>query len=841
MPTPLRAFLMLTDGLGGWDIHVHRDLEALIKSWLDRRGSVFAAVVHIGFERSASSSFDEIVGPHAGRVLLTQAARHALPRGFHTSSRPVADHEDGEIYLATTGWGYDASHEIFDALAVVGPGARPPYLDWLPRFVSAYPEHEPALAAAGIFDEITYQERERQLDRPLKALLGERRYEALGGLGSNDPCEIAQALPPWLTDRNVALLDLTVRLSNVFSSNGIVRVGDLRDWSLERLLRLKNFGRTSAKDLQLLLLKALEKGPPIDEWVQESTSPSETTLLSALSRTLDALPIRASDILRRRMGFGMTPQTLAEIGDDYGVTRERIRQIEAKTLKRLLLLESWDDLLTTKLAELLSGRRFPLPLLGVEAVDPWFEAVGEHGPAVAYLLDAIGSRVSVVQVDGVDYLALMTPARWETAISEAKKLLASGGDKGWTESHCKVLINALLPAEAAEFASLFWTNASQHCVFVGDGDECVLHTYGRGAEQIVSGVLEESSTPLHYSEIAERAARKLGREVDPRRAHNAAAEVGLLMGPGTYGARKHLRLSPAEMDALAQIAEDIVFEGGDRQWHCGEIIDLINEQGVDGAVTLADRYHLDVALKDRGSLSRLGRMMWSQPGALSEARRLEVREAIIAVLQAADGPLGTEAIRQSVCALRGVGQHFQIVASDPLLKIGTARWGLNDRDLTIKRSDQAALLAEVVEALHVRGSGVHITEIGDLIAREPAIDGEELFALNVLDDRLSASLGRYLYLREWGEPRRETLSGAIRAIMIESEGKPLSIESLVERAEARVGRAVRKNFVYKALQELGAELVAPSVWRYDATAGDHYGAPAEDDYAPDAAGLGSTA
>lgn len=60
MSTPLRAFLMLTDGLGGWDVQVHRDLESLVKAWLERPASVFAAVVHIGFERSRSSSFDEI-------------------------------------------------------------------------------------------------------------------------------------------------------------------------------------------------------------------------------------------------------------------------------------------------------------------------------------------------------------------------------------------------------------------------------------------------------------------------------------------------------------------------------------------------------------------------------------------------------------------------------------------------------------------------------------------------------------------------------------------------------------------------------------------------------------
>lgn len=44
---------------------------------------------------------------------------------------------------------------------------------------------------------------------------------------------------------------------------------------------------------------------------------------------------RLEDILCRRFGIYGNPQTLEEIGQDYGVTRERIRQLEAKALKIL--------------------------------------------------------------------------------------------------------------------------------------------------------------------------------------------------------------------------------------------------------------------------------------------------------------------------------------------------------------------------------------------------------------------------------------------------------------------------------------------------------------------------
>jgi RNA polymerase sigma factor (sigma-70 family) len=56
-------------------------------------------------------------------------------------------------------------------------------------------------------------------------------------------------------------------------------------------------------------------------------------LLAASLRTLDARQARIIDLR-----FGLTdgdPLTLEEVGQIYGVTRERIRQIEAKTLRRL--------------------------------------------------------------------------------------------------------------------------------------------------------------------------------------------------------------------------------------------------------------------------------------------------------------------------------------------------------------------------------------------------------------------------------------------------------------------------------------------------------------------------
>lgn len=55
-----------------------------------------------------------------------------------------------------------------------------------------------------------------------------------------------------------------------------------------------------------------------------------------VEKWLAPLPEKGADILRRRLGLnGDEPQTLEQIGRDYGVSRERIRQLEVKALDQL--------------------------------------------------------------------------------------------------------------------------------------------------------------------------------------------------------------------------------------------------------------------------------------------------------------------------------------------------------------------------------------------------------------------------------------------------------------------------------------------------------------------------
>ncbi len=63
---------------------------------------------------------------------------------------------------------------------------------------------------------------------------------------------------------------------------------------------------------------------------------SEHLQKEGVRRALSALPDRERQVIELRYGLtGMEPLTLEEVGNTFGVTRERIRQIENNTLKKL--------------------------------------------------------------------------------------------------------------------------------------------------------------------------------------------------------------------------------------------------------------------------------------------------------------------------------------------------------------------------------------------------------------------------------------------------------------------------------------------------------------------------
>jgi len=83
----------------------------------------------------------------------------------------------------------------------------------------------------------------------------------------------------------------------------------------------------------------------LGDFVEDEAAPSpfdeasRTLRETDIRRALDTLPERERQVLELRFGLtGDQPRTLEEVGREFGVTRERIRQIENNTLRKLKAL-----------------------------------------------------------------------------------------------------------------------------------------------------------------------------------------------------------------------------------------------------------------------------------------------------------------------------------------------------------------------------------------------------------------------------------------------------------------------------------------------------------------------
>ena len=805
---PLRAFLMVRSDHGAWTVTVCRDLGAVVRTWKARKeADRDVAVLHVGFDRLPSHAFDEIAVAHPGRMLLTSAAKHALPGSFVASAAPVALMETTEVFVGLQGWGYcldDPTTQADRSEPASADIAKQEPQGWVASFLKENPSTAETLSAHAIHDDVSYLEGEPDLERSDRHRLGVFRAHYLVDANYDDPCELARAAPPWLAEREMATLDLPVRADNVFRVSEIKLVQDLAAWSPEALLNQQNFGRKSLRDTLQALNAALNEGPPRTATDDIASEPSR--LLTEMRRSLLSISDRERDILVRRLGFETTPETLQEVADDYGVTRERIRQIEARATQKWIRELYWDDILEQKIARWLIGRSFPLPVAGVEAVDPWFEGVSSHLEFFNNLVLAVcKDRIHLVDIDGLYYISLMDQEMWEGTVSEAASLLSSGAGREWSEDYARSLVLGLLPDTAKEFGPLLWDKASRLCHFsTGPDGSRVLTSYGRGAEQLVEAILAESDTPLHYTEIAERADLREGKSLDPRRAHNAVANVGLLFARGTYGLARHVPLSDERMSRIRTEAEDIVSsEAPGRQWHTSEILSELSER-LDGGFDDLNKYVLDIALAKSKLLAPLGKMTWALAGEdADDQTRIDVHQVVIAIVKEAGRPLSTSEIKERLTAVRGVNEFFQISPVNPLIRVQPGVWGINDRDMPLSREEQRGLVEELVHILNENQCGIYGSELSGVL---PLGDcpPDAFLSLAVQDRRLKIAQGRYVYLAEWASPRRETIGHAALAVL-EKASKPLALDEIVALVERRVGRKCDRPVISGALQALEAE------------------------------------
>lgn len=113
------------------------------------------------------------------------------------------------------------------------------------------------------------------------------------------------------------------------------------DLSKEKVMELVMIRNTFMNNVSLDIPVGVDEDTSLGEFIADEDYSVEEIITSmdlrnSLEEILNILDGRSKDIIIKRFGLnGQEPMTLEEIGEIYNVTRERIRQIESKALRKL--------------------------------------------------------------------------------------------------------------------------------------------------------------------------------------------------------------------------------------------------------------------------------------------------------------------------------------------------------------------------------------------------------------------------------------------------------------------------------------------------------------------------
>lgn len=769
-----------------WDHRVFRDTKTLRDTWNDEiaTASWELCIIHLGYDRPYydDQQFLELLTIQKKPVLLTESAKWGLP-SLHSicSQNPVGScqiigkEQSCNLYFALDGWGYQVLEEKlpnhFSAEICVAEMEG-----WVKEFINTTPNFAPSLKSAGIYNESSYLQNKSCLDNESLTSAGNFRFLYYLKENEQDPFAILAICPDWLLNCTLNRMNLTVRLRNVFERENVVFVKDIQNYCADNLMRLPNFGRKSLRDLAEALLSSFNEYGQNPDILSDGVS--EVSLYDHLEKTLSRLPENARKIIIARLGAdGKTPQTLQSLGDIFGITRERIRQIEKKHLTSIIEKEAWDDLIYEKITALWHNLKGPLFLDMLSVEDEWFRGFEGKEEYLKELITRFSEqKVKVFKFEGRDIISSIDQNTFDALMRRIKSNISSHLDSVWTKQQAEELVETeCLGHGVPALKEIIWSSIIENLYFAtsANGEE-VLVGMGRGADNLVSIVLEEAEKPLHYSEIHERVNNIADGMIDIRRVHGCLTgnPEAKLFDRGTYGLRRHLELDEKTANDLIEQIEEIINNGPEqKQWHISELIQILFEEDGNLAERL-NQYGIEMLLEDTSNLVSLGKHVWvsKHRSDLSNNDRIQAMDALISVLERAGHSLKTKDLIDRVSAYRGIKANMQINPTKLLVKVAPNTWGLSHRDLPFTKEMKEHYLKTILRHLASRQKAVHISEISNILASDDVnlpFEGDTYVFLSLCaaDERFKTWQGHLIGLSGWTEPNRHNIASAFREVL----------------------------------------------------------------------------
>ncbi len=287
---------------------------------------------------------------------------------------------------------------------------------------------------------------------------------------------------------------------------------------------------------------------------------SKTNYQTVCVQAIKNLPVRQREVLERRFGLrGKQAETLQKIGDDFKVTRERVRQIEREGFNKLRKQSA--DCLGKSFVQMSKHLKTQG---GSQREDLILEALGggnsqNHAHFLLWLGEPFHRFPETEQVFAFWALDKQASRKVTTFIQNFVQRL----NKAKKPLNQQELLNSKANPKGLEFAAL---------AIAKQVDKGPLGQFGltswpeikpRGVRDAAFLALKKTGKPLHFREIAQTASDFNGsffekRQVLPQTVHNELIRDPrfVLVGRGTYGLAEWGYCSGTVREVIAKVLKD---------------------------------------------------------------------------------------------------------------------------------------------------------------------------------------------------------------------------------------------------------------------------------------------
>ncbi len=310
--------------------------------------------------------------------------------------------------------------------------------NWIGLYLEEYPDHMEYFDRLNIKNEQIYVIERRKLPEEVKNSADNFRFETfLPRIYDTNHLSVLSIAPDWLLNTEIDKTPCSVRLRNVMRNENLVKFSDLLHISQVDFLRMPNFGRRSLRELPDAIIACYKRGMPPSAENLESNQPLKECFLIALEEFLNE---RQRYIVEKRSGINKKPETLEEIASELGVTRERVRQIEAKAVRTIKISVFWDDILEAKLQTLFEDREEPVYVDKIGTIDPWLDGFEYNAELFIWIAEEFCEKeLFILQVEDRKIISNVNGARWSWIKASILRKLRNNLDLEYTMDGIKVL------------------------------------------------------------------------------------------------------------------------------------------------------------------------------------------------------------------------------------------------------------------------------------------------------------------------------------------------------------------------------------------------------------------